>query len=83
MKHICKELGTSALGQFQLSDPVFSQLDSGTYADWLKNDTEGRQTMREPAKKIMQRHGIRGKATPVSVQPWYRKLLTHRSGTSS
>ncbi|KRE32688.1 hypothetical protein [Paenibacillus sp. Soil522] len=83
MKHICKELGTSPLGRLQLSEPVFSQLDSGTYAEWLKADTEGRQTMREPAKALMKRHGFRSMATSVSVQPWYRKLLAHRNGTSS
>lgn len=83
MKHICKELGTSALGQLKLSEPVFSQLDNGTYAQWLKEDTEGKQTMREPAKLMMLRHGIRGKVNSVSVQPWYRKLLAHRNGTSS
>lgn len=83
MKHICKELGTSAFGQLQLSEPVFSQLDNGTYAEWLKADTEGRQSMREPARAMMHRHGIRSMASPVSVQPWYRKLLTHRNGTSS
>lgn len=83
MKPICKELGTAALGQLQLSEPFFSQLDNGTYAEWLKMDTEGRQVMREPAKAIMQRHGMRSMAKSITVQPWYRKLLTHRNGTSS
>jgi Flp pilus assembly CpaE family ATPase len=83
MKHICKELGTTALGQLQLSEPVFSQLDNGTYAQWLKSDPEGRQTMQLPAKAIMQRHGMRSRPTMIAVQPWYRKLLTHRGGTSS
>lgn len=83
MKHICKELGTAQLGQFQLSEPVFSQLDSGTYAGWLRSDALGKQAMREPAKALMQRHGIRGLPPVLSVQPWYRKLLTHRNGTSS
>lgn len=83
MKHICKELGTSALGQLQLSEPVFSQLDNGTYAQWLKDDTEGKQAMQESAKAIMQRHSIRTMGASVVVQPWYRKLLTHRNGTST
>ncbi|WP_141502721.1 hypothetical protein [Paenibacillus luteus] len=83
MKHICKELGTSALGKLQLSEPVFSQLDNGTYAQWLKADPEGRQAMQLPTKAIMQRHGIRSKPAMISVQPWYRKLMTHRNGTSS
>lgn len=83
MKHICKELGTKALGQLQLSEPVFSQLDSGTYAQWLKVDTEGKQVMQEPAKAMMKRHNIRSMSTSVAVQPWYRKLLAHRNGTSS
>ncbi|OMF34744.1 hypothetical protein BK133_11965 [Paenibacillus sp. FSL H8-0548] len=83
MKHICKELGTSALGQLQLSEPVFSQLDNGTYAEWLKSDSEGKQMMQFPAKAMMQRHGMRSRPTTISVQPWYRKLLAHRDGTSS
>lgn len=83
MKHICKEMGTSALGQFQLSEPVFSQLDSGTYAEWLNADVEGKQAMRTPAKALMQRHGMRSMTSSISVQPWYRKLLSHRNGTSS
>ncbi|CAM4182056.1 hypothetical protein L1N85_11185 [Paenibacillus alkaliterrae] len=83
MKHICKELGTEALGQFQMSEPLFSHLDNGTYADWLGTADEGKQAMRAPAKAIMQRHGIRSMASTIAVQPWYRKLMTHRNGTSS
>jgi hypothetical protein len=83
MKQICKEMGTSALGQFQQSEPVFSQLDSGTYAEWLNVDMEGKQAMRAPAKALMQRHGMRSMTSSISVQPWYRKLLSHRNGTSS
>jgi hypothetical protein len=83
MKHICKELGTTALGQLQLSEPVFSQLDNGTYAQWLKVDAEGKKVMQEPAKAMMQRHNIRSMGTSIAFQPWYRKLLAHRKGTSS
>ncbi|WP_138755175.1 hypothetical protein [Paenibacillus sinopodophylli] len=83
MKHICKELGTSALGQLQLSEQVSTQLDNGTYAQWLKTDSGGTEAMRGPAKAIMQRHGIRSIGMSVAVQPWYRKLLSHRNGTSS
>lgn len=83
MKHICKELGTSALGQLQLSEPVYSQLDNGMYAEWLKTDLEGRKAMKEPANAIMRRHGIRSMAASVAVQPWYRKLLTHRNGNGT
>ena len=83
MKHICKELGTTALGQLQLCEPVFSQLDNGTYAQWLKVDAEGKQVMQEPAKAMMQRHNIRSMGTSIAFQPWYRKLLAHRKGTSS
>ncbi|CAM4337363.1 hypothetical protein FHS16_002642 [Paenibacillus endophyticus] len=83
MKHICKELGTSALGQLQLSETVSSQLDSGTYAQWLKTDSGGSEMMKGPAKAMMQRHGIRSLGVTVAVQPWYRKLLAHRNGTSS
>lgn len=83
MKHICKELGTSALGQLQLSESVSSQLDNGTYAQWLKTDSGGSEMMKGPAKAIMQKHGIRSMGVSVAVQPWYRKLLAHRNGTSS
>lgn len=83
MKHICKELGTAAIGEFQHSHPVFSQLDSGTYAEWLSVDIEGKKVMRESAKVLLHRHGIRSMATPIPIQPWYRKLLTHRNGTIS
>ncbi|WP_424768836.1 hypothetical protein [Paenibacillus sp. sgz302251] len=83
MKHICKELGTSALGQFQLSESLFSQLDNGTFADWLHADTAGKRAMHGPAKALMQRHGLRVMPSTIQVQPWYRKLMTHRSGTSS
>lgn len=83
MKHICKELGTNALGQLRLTEPLFHQLDNGSYAAWLKEDMEGKQLMKEPAKALMQRHGLRAMGTVITVQPWYRKLLTHRNGTSS
>ncbi|MBD2870921.1 P-loop NTPase family protein [Paenibacillus arenilitoris] len=82
MKHICKELGASQLGQFQLSEPIFSQLDNGAYAGWLRADAAGKNAMQEPAKALMQRHGLRGRPA-LAVQPWYRKLLVHRNGTSS
>lgn len=83
MKHICKELGTNALGQLRLTEPLFHQLDNGTYTEWLKEDAEGKQAMREPAKALMHRHSMRAMGSVISVQPWYRKLLTHRNGTSS
>src|SRR5690606_1027524 len=52
MKHICKELGMAPLGQFQMSEPMFSQLDSGTYAEWLKKDGAGKAAMHGPAKAL-------------------------------
>jgi MinD-like ATPase involved in chromosome partitioning or flagellar assembly len=83
MKHICKELGVDALGKFQMSELLFSQLDSGTYGDWLHASDEGKQAMRAPAKALMQRHGLRSMTSGLGGQPWYRKLLAHRDGTSS
>lgn len=83
MKHICKELGMEALGKYRLNETLFSHLDNGTYGEWLKATDEGKQAMRAPAKAIMHRHGLRSMPVAMAVQPWYRKLLAHRSGTSS
>lgn len=83
MKHICKELGTAPLGQFRLSEQMFSQLDSGRYETWLREDRQGKQAMGEPAKQLMRKHGIRPFITARHAQPWYRKLMDHRKGRDS
>lgn len=83
MKEICKELGTSSLGQFKLSESMFGQLDSGRYEEWLRGDIQGKQAMNEPAKQLMKSHGIRPILPALRSQPWHRKLMTHRRGSSS
>ncbi|MGO4370321.1 hypothetical protein AB4Z21_05890 [Paenibacillus sp. MCAF20] len=83
MKEICKELGTTSLGQFKLGESLFSQLDSGRYEEWLRSDAQGKQAMDEPAKQLMHRHGIHPVFKPGRTQPWHRKLMTHRRGSSS
>lgn len=83
MKHICKELNVSSLGKFHMSESLFNQLDSGTYNEWLNKDHAGKAAMLEPANTLMKRHQIRNGHPPMSLQPWYRKLLAHRKGVSS
>lgn len=83
MKEICKEMGTTRLGELRLSNSFFSQLDSGRYGQWLKEDPAGQQAMRETADQLMNRHGIRRAISVNKLQPWYRKLLAHRNGVGS
>jgi len=83
MKEICKEMGTVRMGELRLTDSLFSQLDSGRYADWLKEDTAGKKLMRQPANLLMNRYGIRSNKPSIMTQPWYRKLLAHRNGVGS
>lgn len=83
MKEVCKEMGTTKLGELRLSDSLFTQLDSGRYEQWLREDPIGIVAMREPANQLMNRHGIRRTVPVIKTQPWYRKLLTHRNGVGS
>ncbi|MBH5320149.1 hypothetical protein I6N90_20295 [Paenibacillus sp. GSMTC-2017] len=83
MKEISKELGTSPLGEFRMTDTLFAGLDKGAYNEWLKDDPTGKAAMKEPAKILMERHQLQGSFSPIVRQPWYRKLLTHRNGVSS
>ncbi|MUT68638.1 hypothetical protein [Paenibacillus sp. NEAU-GSW1] len=83
MKEVCKELGTAKLGELRLSDTLFAQLDSGKYSQWLKEDSAGKKAMLEPAKSLMNKHGIRRSFPAVHAQPWYRKLISHRNGVGS
>ncbi|WP_308636155.1 hypothetical protein [Paenibacillus silvisoli] len=82
VKDICKELGVTFLGEVALTEPLLSQLDSGTLEEWLMTDERGRSMMKEPAKKLVQHYGLKRQAR-MTAQPWYRKLLTHRGGVSS
>lgn len=83
MKDICKEMGTSKLGEIKLGHNFYAQLDSGQYGQWLKEDPTGRLAMQESAEQLMDRHQIRRITPALAVQPWYRKLLTHRNGVGS
>lgn len=83
MKEICKEIGSSPLGDFRMSETLLSGLDKGGYDDWLKNDPIGKEAMRQPAAILMERHGLRPAFPTIERQSWYRKLLTHRNGVSS
>ncbi|WP_042170501.1 AAA family ATPase [Paenibacillus gorillae] len=83
MKEICKEMGTAKLGKLQLSSNLFTQLDNGTYGQWLKEDPQGRTAMKRPADSMMIKHGLRRDFPAVHTQPWYRKLLSHRNGVGS
>ncbi|MFF2483273.1 hypothetical protein [Paenibacillus sp. NPDC058071] len=83
MKEICKEMGTGKLAELRLSDSLFTQLDSGTYGEWLKDNPAGQQAMKEAADEMLARHQIRSVYPAMKVQPWYRKLLSHRNGARS
>ncbi|AJY73859.1 hypothetical protein [Paenibacillus beijingensis] len=79
MKEIGKETGIAPIGEMQLNETFFSLLDSGRYEDWLRGDEQGKKAMKETSQKLMGRYGLQRK-TVMTVQPWYRKLLTHRGG---
>ncbi|MCQ6562605.1 hypothetical protein [Paenibacillus mendelii] len=82
MKDICKEMDVTLMGELRLSETLLSQLDSGTIDEWLAYDEQGMNAMAVPARQIMNRYGL--KQRPVmAVQPWYKKLLTHRGGRIS
>ncbi|RIX50769.1 hypothetical protein D3P08_18880 [Paenibacillus nanensis] len=83
MSEICKELGSSPLGEFRINDTMLAGLDRGGYAEWLKADPVGKEAMKKPAAILMKRHGLREVFPAASRQPWYRKLLTYRNGVSS
>ncbi|SFT16820.1 hypothetical protein [Paenibacillus sp. BC26] len=82
VKEICKELGVTFLGELALSEPLLSQLDSGTLDEWLLNDERGKAVMKEPSRKLIEQYGLK-RQMRMTVQPWYKKLLTHRGGVSS
>lgn len=83
MREICKELGSSSMGEFKLSESMLAGLDRGGYGEWLKEDPVGKEAMRKPACILMERHGLREAFPAVSRQPWHRKLLSYRNGVSS
>lgn len=83
MKDICKEMGTSKLGELRFGQQFYAQLDNGHYGQWLKEDPAGKLAMQESAEQLMDRHHIRRVTPTLAVQPWYRKLLAHRNGVGS
>ncbi|WP_189000847.1 hypothetical protein [Paenibacillus nasutitermitis] len=82
VKEICNELGVPLLGELKLSEPMLSQLDSGTLDQWLVSDEQGKQAMAQPVQHIIQRYGL-PRRPGLHAQPWYRKLMTHRDGVST
>ncbi|AZN43958.1 hypothetical protein EJC50_28640 [Paenibacillus albus] len=82
VKDICKEMGVSLLGEMALSQPLLTQLDRGTLDEWMMQSESGKEAMKEPAKQLIAAYGLKRPAKLV-VQPWYKKLLTHRGGVSS
>lgn len=82
VKEICKEMGVSLFGEMTLSQPMLSQLDRGTLDEWILRSERGREAMKEPAQRMIAAYALK-RPTKLVVQPWYKKLLTHRGGVSS
>lgn len=82
VKDICRELGIPFIGEMSLSEPMLSQLDSGTLDEWLTENDQGKGLMKEPAKRLMQQYGLKRKPV-LTAQPWYKKLLAHRGEVGS
>lgn len=82
VKDICNELGVPLLGELALTEPLLAQLDCGTLDEWLADDERGKKVMRGPAKAIAEAYGLKRQRN-IALQPWYKKLLTHRGGVSS
>lgn len=85
MKEICKELGTTKLGELQMEHAMFASLDSGKFEQWLSEDSAGKQAMGKAAETLMSRYGltVARRQQTIAAQPWYRKLLEHRGGVGS
>ncbi|MFD0715959.1 hypothetical protein [Paenibacillus sp. GCM10027626] len=82
VKDICKELEVSYMGELKLTDTLMKQLDSGALEDWLADDEHGKQAMEAPAGQLIQQFNLRRRPV-MHIQPWYKKLLTHRGGRIS
>ncbi|BBH24644.1 hypothetical protein Back11_59890 [Paenibacillus baekrokdamisoli] len=82
VKEICKELGVPFIGEWRLSEDLLSQLDSGMLDEWLVQNEQGKRLMAEPAKQIIRKHGLH-RQVQIAIQPWYKKLLTHRGEVGS
>lgn len=82
VRDICNELGVPLLGEHALTEPMLAQLDSGTLEEWLADNERGKKAMLGPAKAIAEASGLKRKRKLV-MQPWYKKLLTHRGGVGS
>ncbi len=82
VKDICKELGVPFIGELRLSEGLLSQLDSGMLDEWLAQDEQGKPLMIVPARHFIQKHRLQRKVE-IRIQPWYKKLLTHRGEVGS
>lgn len=80
MKHIYKEMNMSSIGDFQLTEQLFEQLDRGQYEQWLSSDRTGQAAMSKSADRLIQKYQLKRNPEHVRNQPWYRKLMQHRSG---
>jgi len=81
VKDVHRETGLRPLGKMQITESLLAALDNGALLDWLRADDTGRKAMDEPARQLMNRHGLRfGRG--ITQQPWYRRLLAHRNGVS-
>jgi len=83
MKHVYKEMNMKSIGQFQLTESMYHQLDRGQYEQWLGEDRQGMQAMNASANKLMQRYQLAIHSGTGQNQPWYRRLMTHRNGARS
>ena len=82
VKDIRKETGLRVVEELKVSDSLLSQLDSGRLDNWVASEQQGRQAMKRTAEHLMARHVISGR-TGRHVQPWYRRLMTHRNEVGS
>ncbi|MGI2297378.1 hypothetical protein [Paenibacillus sp. GXUN7292] len=83
MKQVYKEMNLSPIGQFQLTESMYYQLDRGQYEQWLQKDKLGKLAMNGSANKIMQRYRLDKQPGVIRNQPWYRRLIMHRNGARS
>jgi hypothetical protein len=82
MKDVRKELGLQSIGELRLSEELLSHLDNGRLEEWLQGNESGKRAMGATSEVLMKRYGMYRPAN-IKLQPWYRKLLTHRGGTGS
>lgn len=82
VKDIRKETGLRVVEELKVTDSLLSQLDSGRLDNWIAEEQQGKQAMRRTAEHLMARHVISGRSG-VHIQPWYRRLMSHRNEVGS